>query len=175
MFSWWKTCVFFSSGITVVMVFLWDARAYLFIYYTSCFLWNHYTALIIDTFINSPTYDLRSTYFSGFGINPFGSILVRRFIIKSWKILYLQFLELHATLPLIGDGWMHLLQNWCFLSSFKQQNGRGFLNKMYMLMHSFKMWRATNKLNYSSELFETKWKAVPFRCLQANSTVFLWP
>ena len=56
---------------------------------------------------------------------------------------------------------MHLLQNWCLLSSFKQQKGRGFLNKMYILMHSFKMWRATNKLNYSSELFETKWKAVP--------------
>ena len=70
---------------------------------------------------------------------------------------------------------MHLLQNWCFLSSFKQQNGRGFLNKMYMLMHSFKMLKATNKLNYSSEPFETNWKVVPFRCQRANSTVFLWP
>ena len=128
---------------------------------------------IIDTFINSPTYDLRSSCFSDLGINPFVSILVRRFIVKSCKILYWQFIELHATLPLIGDGWMHLLQNWCLLSRFKQQKGRGFLNKMYMLMHSFKMWKATNKLNYSSELFETKWKAVPFRCQQANSTSFL--
>lgn len=164
MFSWWKTCVFFFLGGLRLLWSFFETRVQIF--------WS----ITHPAFYRTTTQRSSKIYlFFQFWHKPIWEYLGKGFIVKSCKILYLQFLELHATLPLIGDGWMHLLQNWCFLSSFKQQNGRGFLNKMYMLMHSFKMWRATNKLNYSSELFETKWKAMPFRCLQANSTVFLWP
>ena len=174
MFSWWNMCFFFQLDYGCYDLSL--RRAWISFHLLHILLFiepllsAHYRHLHQQP-------DLRSKIdlFFQFWHKPIWEYLGKGFIVKSCKILYLQFLELHATLPLIGDGWMHLLQNWCFLSSFKQQNGRGFLNKMYMLMHSFKMWRATNKLNYSSKLFETKWKAVPFRCLQANSTVFLWP
>ena len=55
--------------------------------------------------------DLRSKIdlFFQFWHKPIWEYLGKGFIVKSCKILYLQFLELHATLPLIGDGWMHLL------------------------------------------------------------------